>query len=215
MTDDAQLIKAALDRRFSRADTPACPDGAFRAATTTPGATARPRSLSRRFAYAAALLGVVAIGGLAAQASSSGKLHDLPFMTLFVSSKPLQPMIHRADRLTVAEAQRRMPFEIVIPAGLPAGTKFLYAHVISEHPIPHVALTYQAHIANRYYRIAVSESTAAIGPPRTHFEVRSPSGTKAWDLPVRRWKHGDIVMQLPGWGLPAEMSDRIVRANTL
>jgi hypothetical protein len=215
MNDDAQLIQAALDRRFERAGTPACPDAAWHPASSVPAAIARPRRASRRFAYAAALLAVVAIGGLGAQAATSGKLPDMPFRWAFVSSKPLQPMIHAADRLTIAEAQRRMPFPIVVPGGLPPGSELLYAHVI-EQPAPHVVLNYQAHFGGKYYRVSVSESTVPIGLPVAHFEYRSPGhATKKWTLPVRRWKHGDVVMELHAWGLPDAMGERIARANTL
>ena len=47
MNDDARLIKAALDRRFARAATPPCPDGAWRATTAAPARIARP---TRHFA---------------------------------------------------------------------------------------------------------------------------------------------------------------------
>jgi hypothetical protein len=215
MNDDAELIKAALDGRFSRAGTPQCPEGAWRAATSAPATVAGPRGF-RGFAYAAALLGAVAIGGLAAQAATSGRFSDTPFSRMFASSKPLQPIIHRADRLTVAEAQRRMPFPIVVPTGLPAGSTFLYAHVIKEQPTAQVALNYQAHIGSGYYRIAISESTVPIGPAVAHLEYRPRGGTtKVWDLPVRRWKHGDVVMEMFAEGLPSGVGDQIVRANTL
>jgi hypothetical protein len=215
MNDDAQHIKAALDRRFARAATPPCPDGAWRAAPAQRATIVPARRRSRGFAYAAALLGVVAIGGLAAQASSSGKLYEMPFMRAFVSSKPLQPMIHRADRLTIAQAQRRTPFTIVELTGLPAGSRFVYA-AVSEQPHPRVALTYEAHIASKYYRIAVNESTVAAGPPVAHFEVRSSHGaTKKWDLPLRRFKHGAVVMDLFTYGLPDDLSDRIVRSSAM
>ena len=217
MNDDAQLIKAALDRRFSRVETPPCPEGAWHAATTEPAPIARPRVLLRRFAYAAALLVIVGIAGVTAQASSTLQQGYARFMEpFFVSSKPLQPGIHRADRLTIAEAQSRMPFPIVVPAGLPANTRFLYAHVVSEQPNPRVALNYEAQIAHRYYRILVNESTVAAGPPVAHLEIQSLGhGTKKWTLPLRRFKHGAVVMDLSAWGLPTAMSDRIVRENTL
>jgi hypothetical protein len=216
MNDDARLIKAALDRRFARVATPPCPDGAWRATPAAPAMIARPRGISRGFAYAAALLAVVGIGGLAAQAANSDKLHGLPFMRFFVSSQPLMPGIHAADRLTIAEAQRRIPFPIVVPTGLPEGTRFQYAHVIRDQPNPLVGLTYQAHIANKYYRIAFNESTVSAGPPSVHVQVRSSGhGTKSWDFPVRQFKHGDVFMDLLAFGLPEAMSDRIVRANTM
>jgi hypothetical protein len=216
MNDDAQLIKAALDRRFHHAATPPCPDGAWRAVRPVAATIARPRGFLRGFAYAAALAAVVAIGGLAAQAATSGKLSDAPFLRLFASSKPLPPIIHRADRLTIAEAQRRMPFPIVVPTGLPAGSTFLYAHVIKEQPTAQVALNYQAHIGSGYYRIAISESTVPIGPAVVRFEDRTRRGTtKVWNLPLRRWKHGDVVMEMFALGLPSGMGDRIVRENTM
>lgn len=217
MNDDAQLIRAALDQRFSSAAVPACPDAAWRATATQPVTIVRPQGLSRRFAYGAALLVVVAISGLTAQASNVVKAtYSRLLGPLFVSSKPLQPIIHAADRLTIEQAQRRMPFPIVVPTGLPANTRFLYAHVLSEEPHHWVALTYQAHIAGDYYRIAIGESTVAVGPPVAHFEVRTPGGnTKKWTLPVRRWKHGALVMELMGTPLPAVIADQIVRANTM
>jgi hypothetical protein len=219
MNDDAELIRAALDRRFARVAIPACPEAAWRAMATQPATNVRPRGLSRRFAYGAAALVAVAIAGLTAQASTAIKQSYANLIGprfLFVSTKPLVPMIHAADRLTIAEAQRRMPFPIVVPTGLPAHTRFVYAHVLSEHPIPRVALTYEAHVASRYYRIAISESTTAIGPPLAHFEVRTLGrGTKKWTLPMRRWKHGAVVMDLAAWGLPDKMSDDLVRANTM
>lgn len=224
MNDDARLIKAALGRRFERAGTPPCPDGAWRATATAPATIVRRNGIVRGLAYAAALAGVISIGGLAAQASGSVDFREMPVLRLFVSSKPLPPLIHRADRLTVAEAQRRMPFAIVMPTGLPAGAHLRYAHVLSEAPTPRVALAYEAKIANTYYMVNVTESTGAdaIEPVRVrsggpHFTYR-PGGhaPKTWDLPVvRRWKHGDIAMSLFAPGLPAAMSDRIVRANTL
>ena len=216
MNDDAQLITSALDRRFARVAIPPCPDGVWRAATVAPASIASRNGLSRGLAYAAALVGVVAIGGLAAQAATSGKLHDMPFMHMFVSSKPLEPTIHKADRLTIAEAQRRIPFPIVVPTGLPADSEFLYAAVVDKRPSPRVALNYQAHIANRYYRIAVSESTAVTGPPRAYAQLSGPAGVvKRWSVPLRRWKHGDIFMEMVDVALPPGVSDRIVQANTM
>jgi hypothetical protein len=217
MNDDAQLIKAALDRRFARAATPPCPESAWHATTTAPTTTARPRSLPRGFAYAAALLVVVAIGGLAAQAASSIKSGAAPFKWFSVSSKPLMPTIHAADRLTIAQAQRRISFPIVVPAGLPAGSRLLYAHVVSENPIPLLQLRYEAHIGSRYYDISIHESTSPpAGPPVAHFQLRNPGhGTKTWNAPLRRWKHGDVFMDIFPTVLPAGMTDRIVRANTM
>lgn len=213
MNDDAEFIRAALGRRFARVAIPACPNAVWHATATA--TAARSRILPRRFAYAAALLVVVAFAGLAAQASNIVKLTYANLISpFFVSSKPLMPGIHPADRLALAEAQRRMPFPIVVPTGLPAGTRFLYAHVISEHPTPRVALTYEAHVAKRYYRISVNESTFPVGSRLAHFKVQILGrGTKEWTLPIRRWKHGALVMDLFAWGLPSEMSDEIVRAN--
>jgi len=215
MNDDARLITAALNRRFARAATPACPDGAWHAATTDTATVSRPWSLPRKFAYAAALVAGVAAAGLAAQASGAVKITDLPFWT-HVSSKPLAPIIHAADRLTIAEAQRRMPFTIVEPKGLPATTRLLYAHVVSESPIHRVALRYEAHIGSKYYDITFNESTKAVGPPVAHFTLIDVSKhvTKTWTAPLRRWNQGGVVMEMHAWGLPAALSDEIVHANT-
>ena len=224
MNDDARLIKAALGRRFDRAVTPPCPAGAWRAIATAPATTVRRNGIVRGLAYGAALAGVISVGAVAAQASGSVNFRDMPVLGLFASSKPLPPLIHRADRLTVAEAQRRMPFSIVMPAGLPAGTHLRYAHVLSEAPTPRVVLAYEAKIANTYYAVNVTESTAdasAVAPVRVrsggpHFTYRQGGhAPKNWDVPVRRWKHGDIAMSLFAPGLPAAMSERIVRSNTL
>jgi hypothetical protein len=217
MNDDAHLIRAALGRRFARAVVPACPTGAWRATVTEPGALRRRGRAFRRFAYGAALLAVIAIAGLTAQASDTIKLSYASLMgRFFASSTPLAPRIHRADRLTIAQAQRRMPFTIVVPSGLPAGTRFLYAHVISEHPTPRVALSYEAALSGRYYWISIGESTRAVDQTRTHLEVRTRDGAKkVWTLPpARRWKHGGVVMDLFAPGLPPEMTEHIVRAST-
>ena len=213
---EAQLIKAALDRRFARVATPPCPDGAWRATPAAPARIARPGGFSRGFAYAAALLVIVGIGGLAAQAASTDKLHDLPFMRFFVSSTPLMPGIHAADRLTIAQAQRRISFPIFVPTGLPAGTHLEYAHVVSEQPHPRVSLTYQAHIAGKYYRITFDESTVTHGPSRMHLDlVATGRARKVWDFPIRRFKHGALFVNLYALGLPEAMTDRIIRANTM
>jgi hypothetical protein len=217
MNDDAQLIKAALDRRFARATTPPCPEVAWHAASTEPATAARPRGFSHRFTYAAALVGVIAIGGLAAQAASSIKAGDSTFTRWFgVSTRPLMPKIHAADRLTIAEAQRRMPFPIVVPKGLPAGTRLLYAHVVSEKPNPRVSLQYEAHVGSKYYDININELTGAAGPPVAHFKgLLAGHAMKSWNLPLRRWKHGAVIMEMVPKGLPAAMTERIVQANTM
>ena len=217
MNDDAQLIKAALHRRFARTTTPPCPDGAWRAASANPAMAPRPRRFSRGFAYAAALAGVVAIGGLAAQAASSIKSGDTTLGRWFtVSTRPLMPKIHAADRLTIAEAQRRMPFSIVVPKGLPAGSRLLYAHVVSVAPDPRVSLQYEAHVGSKYYDININESTGAVGPAVTHFKVqRAGQAMKSWTVPLRRWKHGSVTMEIVQPGLPAAMTARIVQANTM
>ena len=215
MTDDAQLIKAALERRFARADTPPCPDGAWHATTAAPARNSRFSGVPRGFAYAAALLALVGIGGIAAQASSSNQIHDLPFLRFFVSSKPLPPGIHAADRLTIAQAQRRIPFPIFEPTALPADTHLDYA-AVGERPKPRVTLNYQAHIAGKYYRIAFDESTVPHGPSRARLDVVGPGHVrKVWDFPIRRFKHGALFVNLYALGLPEAMQDRIVQANTM
>ena len=214
MNDDARLIAAALNRRFARANVPACPDGAWHPATTEPSRRFRPSSVPRKFAYAAALVAGVAAAGLAAQASGAVNISGLPFWT-HVSSKPLTRIIHAADQLTVAEAQRRMPFTIVEPKGLPATTRLLYAHVVSESPVHRVALRYEAHIGSKYYDITFNEATKAVGPPVAHFTlINAKHVTKTWTAPLRRWKQNGVVMEMHAWGLPAALSDAIVRANT-
>ena len=211
-----ELIRAALDRRFARTEVPACPEAAWQPALTEPAANVRPTRVSPRFAYAAAVLVAVAVGGLTAQAAPVVRQTYANFVgQLFVSSKPFPPIIHASERLSIAQAQRQIPFTIVEPAGLPAGTQFLYAHLLGNNPVPHVVLTYQAHVASKYYRIAITESTVAIGPAVGYIEVRTLGGpTKRWTLPLRRWKHGALVMDMPSSGLPPAMADQIVRANT-
>jgi hypothetical protein len=228
-----ELIRTALERRFARVSVPSCPESAWRATATAPAASVRSSGFARRYAYAAAALLAVVIAGLTAQAApiiKQGYANLVGPRFLFVSSKPLTPLIHASERLTIADAQRQMPFTIVEPVGLPAGTQFLYAHVLSRNPVPSVALTYQAHVASTYYRIAITESTKDLtestqshGPPVGHFQVRTLGGgtktwtrrgTKTWTRPLRRWKHGTIIMTMPDWGLPPAMSAAIVRANT-
>jgi hypothetical protein len=115
----------------------------------------------------------------------------------------------------MAQAQQRMPFTIVDPAGLPEHTRFLYAHVLSEAPAPRVALNYETHLGAVYYRVSIEESTVVSGPPVAHFNVLGFLGrTIDWTLPKYRWKHGSVMMDLFDWHLPSELNDRIVRANT-
>lgn len=77
--------------------------------------------------------------GVAAQASGTLRV---AYAHLFNSgsSKPLPTLIHRADRLTIAQVQRQVPFSIVVPVGLPAKATFEYAHVVRQEPVPNVAL---------------------------------------------------------------------------
>ncbi len=210
--NESQIIEAALERRFARAVVPECPHGPWR-----PAQSARPRPRSLGWAYACAVLVVFVSAGVAGQAS--GVLPD-GFARFFQGSvKPLPPLIHRADRLTIAQAQQHMPFTIVVPAGLPPHTIFQYAHVVSEHPIPRVALLYQTQIGAEYYRININETTAVSGPPVAHFEAlfKGKDGRihdRTWTLPLRRWKHGNIFMETLPQGIPPAMVDRIVRENT-
>ncbi|MDQ6941003.1 MAG: hypothetical protein M3169_00615 [Candidatus Eremiobacteraeota bacterium] len=85
------------------------------------------------------------------------------------------------------------------------------AHVLSEAPRPRVALAYEAKIANMYYMVNFTESTGdadAVAPVRVRsggpqFTYRQGGhAPKNWDVPVRRWKHGDIAMSLFAPGLP-------------
>jgi hypothetical protein len=214
--NESQLITAAIARRFSRTVTPDVPLGPWSAKTAPP---IRPHAPWRRFAYATAVFGVLAAAGVAAQAAGALPAYYAHFFGFGGSSKPLPPLIHRADRLTIAQAQQHMPFTIVVPAGLPPRTTLQYAHVVSEHPIPRVALNYQAEIAGRYYRININETTAVSGPPVSHFDVmfKTKNGRtrhEAWSVPRRRWKHGHVIMEMLALGLPAPVVGRIVRENT-
>jgi hypothetical protein len=209
--NESQIIEAALQRRFARAVVPECPNGPWRPASPIPS---RPRS--RGLAYACALLLVFVSAGVAGQASGVQ-----PWFARFFqgSQKPLPPLIHRADRLTIAQAQQNMPFTIVVPNGLPPHTTFEYAHGVSEHSVPHVALYYQTQIGGEYYRIIISEATAVSGPALAHFDVafKGKDGLmhdRTWTLPLRRWKHGNVIMEMLPDGLPPSVVDRIVRENT-
>jgi hypothetical protein len=170
---------------------------------------------SRRLRYAAVLLVAIAAGGVAARASNAVTESFMRFvMPDFVSSTPLGPGIHAADRLSIAEAQLRMPFAIVVPQGLPAGTRLMYAHVISEGPVSQVSLMYEAFLDGKYRRIAIAESNVPVGPPVTHFDLVSKNGhEERWTEPLRRWKRGAVVIDMSAYGLPSDVADRIVRAN--
>ncbi len=212
-----QKIEAALQRRFTRAAVPQCPQSAWSATTSAP---VRQRPRSRSFAYACAALVILISGGVAAQASGALGAEYAHLFTFNGSSKPLPPLIHRADRFTMAQAQQRMPFSIVTPVGLPPETTFQYAHVISEHPLPRVSLVYQTQIGPRYYRIIVNETTEASGPAVAHAEAEFKGNDgrmrhETWTIPMRRWKHGAIFMEMVTPGLPGAIVDRIVRENTL
>jgi hypothetical protein len=214
--NESQTIKAAIERRFSRAATPDVPRGPWR--MTAPAV--RPHVPSRRLLYASVVLGILVAAGVTAEASGTLRANFARLMGFEGSSRPLPPLIHRADRLTIAQAQQHMPFAIVIPTGLPAHTSLQYAHVVSEHPIPRVALNYQTVIRGRFYRININETTAVSGPPVTHFDVifKGKDGRahhRAWTLPIRRWNHGAVIMEMLPEGLPPAVVDRIVRENTL
>ena len=217
--NEAQTIKAAIERRFSRAVIPDVPRGPWSAKTTR---AVRPHAPPRGFLYASAMLGILAAGAAAgAQASGTLPAAYARLMQWSGSSKPLPPLIHRADQLTIAQAQQRMPFTIVVPAGLPPHTSLQYAHVVSEQPIPRVALNYQTQIGGRYYRISINETTAVSDPPvvaRSEPIFKSKDGQThhvAWRSLLRRWKHGAVIMEMIPIGLPPAIVDRIVRENTL
>lgn len=215
--NEHQLIEAALQRRFARAVVPECPPGPWGLTTAVP---VRPRLWSRGFAYACAALVILISAGVAGQASGALRAGYAHLFLFQGSSKPIPPLIHRADRLTIAQAQQRIPFAIVVPVGLPPLTIFQYAHVVSERPIPRVDLVYQTQISDRYYRININEATAVSGPPIVHAEAifKAKDGRthrEAWAIPLRRWKHGDLIMEMVPQGLPAAVVDRIVRENTL
>ena len=167
-------------------------------------------------AAAAVALTVATDGGRASGMLRAGYAHLFIFQG---SSKPLPALVHPADRLTIAQAQQHMPFAIVVPAGLPPHTILQYADVGSEHPVPRVVLNYQTQIGGRYYRTIIAETTAVSGPPVAHFEAsrKGKDGRlrhETWTVPLRRWKHGDVIMEMLAQGLPATMIDRIVRENT-
>jgi len=214
--NEPKIIEMALQRRFARAAVPECPQGPW---APTMAAPFPPRPRSRGLAYACAVLVILLSAGIATQAAGvlrAGYAH------LFnqSSSKPLPPLIHRADRFTIAQAQQHMSFRVVVPVGLPTHTIFQYAHVVSERPIARVALVYQTQIAGRYYRILIEEMAAVSGPPVAHFEAirQGKDGRthrETWTLALRRWKHGNVIMEMLPQGLPATVTDRIVRENTL
>lgn len=215
--NEPQIIEAALQRRFARVAVPECPQGPWAPTTAAP---ALPHPRSRGFAYACAVLVILVSAGIATQASGvlrAGYAHLFIFQG---SSKPLPPLIHRADRLSIAQAQQHIPFAVVVPVGLPPHTIFQYAHVVSEQPIARVALVYQTQIGGRYYRIIINETTVVSGPPVAHFELvfkgkDARTHRETWTLPLRRWKHEDVIMEMLPQGLPATITDRIVRENTL
>ncbi|MDP9018888.1 MAG: hypothetical protein M3N19_11285 [Candidatus Eremiobacteraeota bacterium] len=214
--NESQIIEMALQRQFARESVPECPRGPW-APTTIAPLPHRPQS--KNFAFACAVLVILLGAGIATEASGvlrAGYAH------LFNqgSSTPLPPLIHKADRLTIAQAQQHMPFTIVAPVGLPTQTIFQYAHVLSEQPKASVSLVYQTQIAGRYYRILIGETNAISGPPVAHFEgiVQEKNGKtrrETWTLPLLRWKHGNVIMEMLPQGLPATVTDRIVRENTL
>jgi hypothetical protein len=169
-------------------------------------------------AVAAVALTVTTDGGRAGVVAQAAGVLRAAYAHVFVlqsSAKPLPPLIHRADRLTVAQARQHVPFAIVVPAGLPPHTVLQYADVDSEHAVPRVVLNYQTQIGGRYYRTMIVETTTVSGPPVAHFEAIGKDGhRRTWAVPVRRWKHGNVIMEMLSPGLSATMMDRIVRENT-
>ncbi|MBV9439380.1 MAG: hypothetical protein JOZ24_05245 [Candidatus Eremiobacteraeota bacterium] len=213
---DGDAIKAAIEQRFSRVALPAAPPGPWRA-NAAPGASAR--APSRRLGYACAVLGILVAAGVAAQASGTLRRDYARLLGFGGSPHPLPPLVHRADRLTLAQAQQRVPFAIVVPTGLPPQTRFQYA-TVGEHPTPRVGLVYQTVRRGRYYRIVIDETTVVSGPAKVHvsllFKGKDGRGHREeWTLPLRRWKHGTVIMEMIPQGLPAAVADRIVRENTL
>ncbi len=216
IVNERQIIEAALQQRFARAAVPECPTGLWTPATAVPR---QPRPRPRGFTYACAVLVVLVSAGVAAQASGALRAGYAQLRMFQGSSKPLPPLIHRADRFTMAQAQQRLPFALVMPAGLPPNTTFQYAHVVSEHSVPSVALMYQTQIGGKYYWININETTAVSGPPIARFEAvgKGKDGRlhdHTWTVPMRRWKHGEVIMEMLPLGLPAAVVDRIVRENT-
>lgn len=214
--NENQKIEAALERRFARVAVPECPDLAWSSVSSVP---ARRRTRPHRYAYALATLVVLVSGGVAAQASGALSAGYARLFN-FGSSKPLPPMIHGTDRLTVAQTQQQVPFSIVVPVGLPPHSTFEYAHVVRREPVPNIALYYQAQIGGLYYRIIIGETTAVTRPAVVHVELvgKGKDGRmrlKKWTLPLRVWKHGAIFMEMLPQGLPPAVVDRIVRENTL
>ncbi len=216
MMNDFQPIKAAIERRFTRIALPTLPPGPWAPTTSL---VVRPQPASRGFVYASAVLGALVLAGLTAQASGTLRASYEHFMGMG-STKPLPPMIHRDDRLTIAQAQQRLPFPIVVPVGLPEQTVLQYASVAQKASIPVVELFYQTKIRGRYYRIIIDEMTALAEPPIARFDVvgKGKDGRMfhhVGTIPIRRWNHGDLIMLMIAPALPAAAADRIVRENTL
>jgi hypothetical protein len=215
MSDVTQRITRALDERFAGAGMPDCPSTAW---SVPAGTASSPHPRNRRsygLGYAAALLAtILAVGSIARASGDVSQAYARLLASVFASSTPIRPGIHAADRLTIAEAQRRMPFTIVEPAGLPAGTRLMYAHVVREKPVAQVQLQYQAHLQGRYYLLSFEESTAPIGPPQVRFELSDGPHTKHFFVPLRRWHDGPIVIDFFAHGFPDSMSADIERANT-
>lgn len=215
MNED-QKIAAALERRFARVAVPECPRLSWSSMAPVP---ARRRAPSHRFAYVCAALVLLVGSAVAAQASGALRAGYAHFFNAG-STTPLPPLIHRSDRLTVAQAQQRIPFSIVVPVGLPPHTLFEYASVMNRGAVPSVALVYQTKLSERYYRIIINETTAVSGTQAAHFEVEGPGKNgrirrETWTLPLRVWKHGAIFMEMLPQGLPPAVVNRIVRENTL
>ncbi len=214
MNDDRE-ITTALERRFGRARVPGCPSLAWAALRSLP---APRRARPRRYAYALSALVVLISGAVAAQASGALSASFAKFFNRG-SSTPLPPMIHAADRLTVAQAQQHVGFPIVVPTALPQDATFEYAHVIPRGPVASVALYYQAKIDGKYYRIIIDESSAVYQPAVAHFEVqrKGQNGTMSLEkftLPLRVWKHGGTFMEMLPQGLPKDVVNQIVRENS-
>ncbi len=215
MTSDHEAVKAALDRRFSRLVVPPLPNRVWAVPQTT---AFRARRRSRALVYASAFCGVLALAEVTAQASDALRSRFEQLLGRG-STQPLPPMIHAADRLTIAQAQQRVPFTIVEPAGLPEHTTFQYASVARKSSIASVELMYQARIDGRYYRIPINEATAERGPLAAKFEVvrKGKDGRlsgEAGTMSVRRWKHGTLIMEtVPVF--PSAALERIVRENTV
>lgn len=224
-----QEIAFVLNRRFEHVPIPEFPRDVFQGADELRRGTRVSRRLrASPFAFAASALAFCGILFFvpsisravkpASDAMSARLINALMAATLphvKTSRTPLKMTSRELVPQSLAQAQRSIHFRIVLPAGLPAGTRFRDA-TVSDPTGSAVTLWYEAPLHRGKTPIVISESRGEKGPVfSTIAKYDGHLHIVIHRIPRPRWKHGDITMSLDSaWLLPPDLARSIQRANT-